>query len=113
MSGLPEACQLACSFAVTKLEDVFRHLHTGDISYVELQEIKEAKEGMKLLCEASKEKLKTKDRLEYSTNAEWRHTLEGRIEEYEEFENQNNYLLHLCHKVPRHVAGKYVTVLYR
>ena len=105
MKGLPETCQLACSYAFTKLEDIFYHLNTGDISYMELEEIKRAQDAVKLLCEAANENEKTKQRPPCTLNADWMDTLEGRLQEYEEFNKDKTLLLHLCQKIPRQVAG--------
>ena len=97
----PQYCQFACSCAISKLEDILCQLHTGDISVVQLKEIKEAQDGMKILCDAATEK-KTSGKPD---STEWKLTLTERCQEYDEFQKQNDFLFHLCQKIPRVVSG--------
>jgi hypothetical protein len=65
--------------------------------------IRRAQDAMKLLCEAANE---GKDgRLAPSTDTEWKPTLTKRLLEYDEFQKQNSFLLHLCQNVSRQVSG--------
>lgn len=108
-NSLPENCQLACSYAATKLDDILHHLCTGDISIMELEEIEQAQDRMKLLCEANTEEDKAKGRSEHT---EWKHALDERLKEYKLFEKHTNFLSHLCQNIPKHVAGMYMCLTF-
>ena len=101
-NSLPERCQLACSYAATKLDDILHHLCTGNISIMELEEMEQAQDGMKLLCEANTEEDKAKGKSEHT---EWKHTLAERLKEYKLFEEHTNFLSYLCQNIPKDVAG--------
>jgi hypothetical protein len=103
LSALPQPCQFACSLAFSKLQDIIDQLHTGDISIVELNMIKRAQDAMKLLCEAANEG--GNGRLAPSSDTEWKPALTKRLQEYDEFQKQNSFLLHLCQQVSRQVLG--------
>ena len=103
LDALQQHGKFACCCASSKLEDVFRQLHTGDISIVELEMIRRAQDSVKLLSEAANEE--NNGRPPPSTDAQWKLSLTERLQEYNEFQKQNSFLLHLCQKVPTQVLG--------
>ena len=113
--GLPESCQLACSCAVSKLDDIFRQLQSREISIQDLQKIKTSLQQMKQLCEATEQKDdKSKKTVELTSYAVMHCAVNLRLEEFNEFEKQKCFLLQLCQKIHGGVKGEnvyYIIVL--
>ena len=105
--GLPEKCQVACSCAISRLEEVFKQLQEGEITIVDLQKIKDKSEQMKRLCEAASADQKKDKRREgeMSYDAMFE-AVKQRIEEFEKFKQHKGYLLSLCQKIQPPLRGK-------
>jgi hypothetical protein len=88
--GLPHHCRRACLLATSKLVEVLRKLKTGDISVMDMQEIKTAHAEMKRLCETTEGK---------TEGIQYDECLKQRLEEYAAFQQQKYCLLHLCQRI--------------
>ena len=103
--GLPQECQMACSFAISKLDEVFRQLHMGDITIIDLQVIKKEQQQMKRLCEsASTQQTEASNSVEKSYEATI-FAVEQRMEEFEIFREQKGILHHLCKEIHHEIKG--------
>ena len=104
--GLPEKCLVACSLAVSRLDEVYDKLKAGAISIIELQKIHGGIKQMELLCESAsaggRQDKPTEERL---TREEIIKTVNQRVEELGFFESQRGMLLHLCQKIPREIKS--------
>ena len=104
--GLSEACQLACSCAVSQLEDISRKLHAGEISILDLQKIQEKQHQMNKLCEAVvQEKEEKLD--EQLRKMSMVHAMKLRLEEFSSFTKQQSLLLQLCQKIDAQIKGRF------
>ena len=104
--GLPEKCVVACSLAVSCLDEVYDKLKAGAISIIELQKICGGIKQMDFLCEsASAGGGQDKPAEERLTCEEIIKTVNQRVEEFEFFESQQGMLLHLCQKIPSEIKG--------
>ena len=98
--GLPEKCRVACSCAVSKLEDISLKLHTGSIKVLELQMIEKKQQRMKQLlistCMQPQEEGSSVDKT----------IVDQRVEEFKTFKEQQASLVHLCGKISSKIKGK-------
>ena len=98
---MPESCQMVCSCAVSKLEDISRQLFSGEVSMLDLQKIRDKQQQMKRLCDATKQTNLGKNVLyEVLSNA-----MPLRLEEFESVKKQQSFLLHLCTRIHHEVKG--------
>ena len=111
--GLPVKCQVACSCAISRLEEVFKQLQEGEITIVDLQKIKDKSEQMKRLCEAASADQKKDEPERRGGEMSYDAMLEAvkqRIEEFEKFKQHKDYLLSLCQKIQPPLIGKVSSV---
>ena len=98
--GLHENCKLACSCAISQLDEVSRQLREGDITIEELKIIHNKHlEQMERLYEARIPKHTQASNLLNSV-------IKMRLEEYEVFQDSLGHLQHLCQMIAHDVGGK-------
>ena len=102
--GLPEECQLACSCAVSQLEEVSKQLEKGSITILDLHKIEEKQQQMKRLCESASAQQTANMPVEI-TYERMIFTVGQRMEEFESFKKQQGNLLHLCHNIRHEIKG--------
>ena len=106
-AGLPPSCQSACFCAISKLEELSKQLHTGDITILDLQKIQKSLPEMKRLCDAAEEQ-----KSRHMSYAQMSLDLPLRIKEYDFFEKQNGILHHLCQKLSPKIKGDLYLLVY-
>ena len=99
--GLPQECQMACLFALSKFQEVSRQVQSGDISVEQLHKMESSKKQMKRLCAAATPQDMETD-LAYNTVS---HALHQRLEEYQMFERNKRNLFHLCSQLHGAIQG--------
>ena len=98
LKGLPEKCLLACSLAVTKLNEVFQKLEKREITIEELEKIKKHLEKIERLCCAAKKEMET---------------VILRLREFEAFQEKRRYLKNLCQEIAgENIAGNKNMLFY-
>ena len=100
--SLPDYCLPTCSRAVSQLEHVSREIHDGNITVSDLEKIKKRFEQIKRLSDAQKAD-KSKD------SPDLYHSVNRRLEELHEYQQQKIYLEHVCQRVNKTVHGKRTT----
>ena len=91
--GLPDYCLLTCSCAVFQLEHVARDIRDGSITVSDLEKIKARREQMKRLSNAAQKAENSKD------SPGLYHSVNRRLEELDEYQQQKIYLEHMCQRV--------------
>lgn len=86
------------------MEEVVKHLQSGDITAMELEKIRDKREQMKQLCDAA---LNTKEQW-----FDFNETLKAKLKELKAYKQQHHYLEHLCHTIGTEMEGKTVSVLF-
>ena len=94
--GLPDDCLLACTCAMSKLDDVFMKLQAREITILDLRKIEKQQTQMRHLCEAASTQ---QNEVIKSMFVSYKATIEQRIEEFKCFKEEQGVLLHLCLKI--------------
>ena len=98
--GLPESCQIACSSAISVLEQFSRQLQEGDITVLDLEKVGKKLGQMSRLCDAA-----MKEGVESPLNTMRSH-VQLRLAEYALYLQQHRNLNHLCQMIDHSISGK-------
>lgn len=99
-SCLPEECQILCTCARSKLDEVCDQITSGNITLKELHKISAKIEQMECLCMAD-----TTNNGGTSDFSSVKDALDKRMSEYKAFMNQREYLRFLCSHISSTVPG--------
>ena len=111
--GLPEECQIACSCAISQLEEVSRQLQKGAVTILDIQKMIQKEEQMKRLCESARSQQKKTDESVEITYEALISTVDQRMQELRSFKEQQGTLLHLCQSIHHEIKGNlYLVMIY-
>ena len=101
-SSLPEDCALFCSFAQSKLEEIWGQMLDGKIAVFELQKVSSNQQHMENLCCAVGTGIDIKDthRWQQWSTETVHNVIQQRVKEVSAIHDYRNKLKYLCTLIP-------------
>ena len=99
--GFSEKCQMICSIAISKLEEVYRQLEEADIRVADLKKIEENYKQMELLCKSgtTQQDKSVKRSAGVLSGDMMLSILQKRMKEYQMLQHHQGLLLSLCQSI--------------